>query len=153
MEADSEADDERAGSSLQGRQARTAKCSSARLSSSARAAPVRMMVPRETWPDDACEELQGAGWLVEVVRTIGKAESAKALCRFVDARTQGGQPYADEWLSCAALAAVPPHAPAGEGRGIGEAEAGAIANAPLCGMRGGDGDRGRGRGRRRGRRV
>ena len=118
MEADSEADDERAGSSLQGRQASS---SSARLSCSARAAPVCMMVPCETWPDEACEELQGAGWLVEVVRTIGKAESAKALCRFVDARTQGGQPYADEWLSCAALAAVPPHASAAEGRGIGEA--------------------------------
>ena len=49
------------------------------------------MVPREIWPGEACEELQGAGWLVEVVRTVGKAESAKALCRFVAARTQEGQ--------------------------------------------------------------
>ena len=148
IEADSQADDEQAGGRSQGRQAGTTRCGSARLSGSARTALVRMMVPRAIWPGEACEELQGAGWLVEVVRTVGKAESAKALCRFVAARTQEGQLYADEWLSCAALAAVPSHALAGEGRCSDEAGAGEVGvaeaegadEAESCGTRGGDGD-------------
>ena len=68
-----------------------------------------------------------------MVRTVGKAESAKALCRFVAARTQEGQLYADEWLSCAALAAVPSHALAGEGRCSDEAGAGEVGVAEAAG--------------------
>ena len=71
----------------------------ARAGGTARSAMELRMVPRATWPDDPCDELRGEGWMVEVVKTVGKADAAKVLCRFVMACTEEGQPYADERMA------------------------------------------------------
>lgn len=76
-EAGSGSDDEPAGGRRLGRQAQAA------ARGAERGVPALMMVPREAWPDEPCDELRGAGWLVEVVKRAGKADAAKALCRFV----------------------------------------------------------------------
>ena len=73
--------------------------------------------------------------MVEVVKTVGKADAAKVLCRFVMACTEEGQPYADEWLSGAALVAVPEWALAEERR-RGTAAAGVDAQANVAGPAG-----------------
>ena len=91
-EVESEAEDVQAAGQRRGRRAAVRVCNTARR------VPEHKMVPRETWPDDPCDELLGRGWLVEVVKTAGKAGAEKALCRFVTARSPKGQPFADEWL-------------------------------------------------------
>ena len=50
-----------------------------------------LVIPRTLWPEDACAEFGGAGWLV----TLVSKTSLTAMVRFVHARTRDGRPYAD----------------------------------------------------------
>jgi hypothetical protein len=50
-------------------------------------------VPREHWPEYPCHEHDGKGWEV----TVTKRKRDWALCRFVHAKDDQGQPYPSEW--------------------------------------------------------
>ena len=58
-----------------------------------------MGVRSNVWPNEKCNELQGAGWQVEVL----SASSKSALVRFTTARTATGRPYKEVRLPLSAL--------------------------------------------------
>ena len=61
--------------------------------------PKRYLVPSSHWPDYVCEEHDGEGWEVEIIRR----RREWALCRFINAKDQSGQPFASEWRRAADL--------------------------------------------------
>ncbi|MDC0526059.1 reverse transcriptase domain-containing protein, partial [bacterium] len=64
-----------------------------RQQEASRRPPAQYLIPRDHWPDDQCDEHEGRGWEVIIVKRSGEW----ALCKFVSARTAEGVPYADEW--------------------------------------------------------
>ena len=69
--------------------------------------PARYMVPREHWPNYHCEELEGKGWEVSVV----KRQRDWSLCRFVRAKDQDGRAYPNEWRKTKDLIKLPDEEP------------------------------------------
>ena len=55
--------------------------------------PIHYLIPHSHWPDEVCDEHDGKGWEVTVV----KREREWALCRFASASDESGKPYGDVW--------------------------------------------------------
>ena len=60
------------------------------------------MVPASLWPDYACDEFGGEGWLAQVRCCV----RGQATVRFVHARDAEGKVYPDEHLSIDQLVPV-----------------------------------------------
>ena len=61
--------------------------------------PTPYLVPREQWPDYPCDEHDGRGWEVNII----KKERQWALCEFTKAKDKDGRPFKAEWRRYADL--------------------------------------------------
>ena len=52
-----------------------------------------MLIPRDRWPDETCNEHAGEGWEVKIVERKGRWSK----CKFINATHPDGRRYADEW--------------------------------------------------------
>ena len=61
------------------------------------------LIPRDHYPDEACEEYNGMGWEV----TLGKRRGQWVLCKFVNARDYDGRLYQSVYRKYEDLIQVP----------------------------------------------
>ena len=63
------------------------------------------MAPSSLWPNESCDEFQGSGWLVKIVKIHEDKKTVSV--QFLKARSENGRPFAKVNLAISALAQIP----------------------------------------------